>query len=142
MFIHRYLAEINIKPRNSFFHWCKQVCGSALIVCGSESRTIKSLNFSKHLIISKSQKYFQFSSLNLNLKHTLKNLKYNILYNLEESIIVPIPAREKNEYPWIHGPKWMRIRIYEFLFSLCIKDRTFLFCISLILSDYIQCNVI
>ena len=42
----------------------------------------KSPNFSK------SQKYFQFSSLNLNLKVW----KYNFLYDLE-SILVPIPAR-------------------------------------------------
>ena len=45
---------------------------SGLIVCRSGSRTIKSPIFSKHLLISKSQKYFKFSSLNLNLK--IKNI--------------------------------------------------------------------
>jgi len=60
------------------------VCGSTKFSeCGSGSRTKNHQIFKKSKII-----------LNLSLNLNLKDYKYNFLYNLE-SILVPIPAREK-----------------------------------------------
>ncbi len=112
-------------------------CGSALIVCGSgsgsikygecgyRSRTIKSPNFSKHLLISKSQNTFHFKVWTLKIK--------NIISCIICRAFCFLFLREKNCWlnSWfplfcgimIHRPKWMqiqpiRIHIFGFIYTV------------------------